>query len=425
MFLVCFYDPVTGEVTWGPISTYEVSPSETIGYNTANYNLWAPNIATGAAGQAPLSGGGNAQGEAGNGGGWNVAIGMGAMADAGPTATAKNCVALGYKALNLTKSDSYNTAVGYMAGGKIGIRQVVGGGEQNTFAGYEAGNMAAGGNNVAIGYKAGSQNLTNIAVASLPTGLQAQQSGNVFLGSYAGKFPIPTTTSNYAEMSPGMSHNVAIGYEAMQCDHVNNAPQSSVAIGFRAAHGLSNINDSANGFIVINATGEALPPQQGGACFIKPIRASCADGSGLWYNNVTGEVTTSAKTFVIPHPEHEGKYLRHACVEAPTRGTNIYEFQIEVTEEPKTTLIELPSYFKYINGRPRVYVSGLDGGEGKVNAAMTHVTVKTERKGTFNVMVTGVRKDAGAVAYSTTEYIDAPISAADLPQSQSVIIGQL
>ena len=28
----------------------------------------------------------------------------------------------------------------------------------------------------------------------------------------------------------------------------------------------------------------------------------------------------SVKTFVIPHPEHEGKMLRHACVEAPTRG---------------------------------------------------------------------------------------------------------
>ena len=33
------------------------------------------------------------------------------------------------------------------------------------------------------------------------------------------------------------------------------------------------------------------------------------------------------KTFIIPHPEpkHKGKMLRHACVEAPTRGTNMYE----------------------------------------------------------------------------------------------------
>ena len=59
-----------------------------------------------------------------------------------------------------------------------------------------------------------------------------------------------------------------------------------------------------------------------------------------------------------------------------------------------------------------------------MNSSMTHVVVKTERKGTFNVMVTGVRKDAGAVAYSTTEYIDAPISAEDLPQSQTVIVGK-
>ena len=62
------------------------------------------------------------------------------------------------------------------------------------------------------------------------------------------------------------------------------------------------------------------------------------------------------KTFVIPHPEHKGKMLRHACVEAPTRGTNIYEYQIVVKKNNATTKIELPSYFKHINDRPRVYV---------------------------------------------------------------------
>ena len=62
------------------------------------------------------------------------------------------------------------------------------------------------------------------------------------------------------------------------------------------------------------------------------------------------------KTFVIPHPEpeHEGKMLRHACVEAPTRGTNMYEYQIEVKEDNATTKIKLPSYFKHLNSRPRI-----------------------------------------------------------------------
>ena len=125
------------------------------------------------------------------------------------------------------------------------------------------------------------------------------------------------------------------------------------------------------------------------------------------------------KTFVIPHPEYEGKMLRHACLEAPTRGTNVYEYQFEATEENQTTTIPLPSYFKHINGRVRVYVSAGKGKEwsgrrGKVNEELTSAIIKTEKSGTFNVMVTGIRKDPEAVAYSATENIDDPIDAKDI-----------
>ena len=125
------------------------------------------------------------------------------------------------------------------------------------------------------------------------------------------------------------------------------------------------------------------------------------------------------KTFVIPHPEYEGKMLRHACLEAPTRGTNVYEYQFEATEDNQTTTIPLPSYFKHINGRVRVYVSAGKGKEwswkrGKVNEELTEAIIKTEKTGTFNVMVTGVRKDPEAVAYSATENIDDPIDAKDI-----------
>lgn len=144
----------------------------------------------------------------------------------------------------------------------------------------------------------------------------------------------------------------------------------------------------------------------------------------LQYDSKSGEVSWSlTKTFVIPHPENMAMRLRHSCIEAPTRGTNIYEYQLETTEEYQTSEVELPSYFRHINGRIRVYVSGRGGGMGYVNDALTHVVVKTKLIGTFNVMVTGVRKDAGAVAYSATESIDAPISLEDLPQSQTVMVG--
>jgi hypothetical protein len=117
--------------------------------------------------------------------------------------------------------------------------------------------------------------------------------------------------------------------------------------------------------------------------------------------------------------------LRHACIEAPTRGTNIYEFQFTVKEDNQSTSIALPSYFSAINGRPRVYVSPVDvfsGCYGSVNKESTHVIVQNEKAGTFNVMVTGVRKDAGAVAYSQSENIDEPIAPTDIPPSQTVIL---
>ena len=125
------------------------------------------------------------------------------------------------------------------------------------------------------------------------------------------------------------------------------------------------------------------------------------------------------KTFVIPHPEHEGKMLRHACLEAPTRGTNVYEYQITTTEDNQTTEIALPSYFKHINGRARVYVSaseqnGWGDCRGAVNDELTTAIIETEKSGIYNVMITGVRKDPEAVAYSATENIDEPIDAKDI-----------
>jgi len=120
------------------------------------------------------------------------------------------------------------------------------------------------------------------------------------------------------------------------------------------------------------------------------------------------------KTFIIPHPEpkHKGKMLRHACVEAPTRGTNMYEYQLEATEPNQTTEIVLPSYFKLLNGRLRIYVNAenvFSACYGKMNDTLTHAVIQTEKPGIFNVLVTGVRKDPDAIKYSSTENIDEPI----------------
>ena len=127
------------------------------------------------------------------------------------------------------------------------------------------------------------------------------------------------------------------------------------------------------------------------------------------------------KTFIIPHPEpkHEGKMLRHACVEAPTRGTNMYEYQIEVKEDNAITKIELPSYFKHLNSDPKILITPQNVQcrfYGTVNKELSKIHITTEKAGIFNVMVSGIRKDPTAVSYSATKYIDTPIMAEDIPK---------
>ena len=94
------------------------------------------------------------------------------------------------------------------------------------------------------------------------------------------------------------------------------------------------------------------------------------------------------------------------CIEAPTRGTTLYEFQITTIEDNAETKIELPSYFKFLNGRPRVYVSSVNTfskAYGYVNRKLTQAIIKTEFIGTFNILITAIRKDKLAKQYSETE----------------------
>ena len=68
--------------------------------------------------------------------------------------------------------------------------------------------------------------------------------------------------------------------------------------------------------------------------------------------------------------------------------------------------IELPSYFRFLNGRPRVYVSAVTVpamSSGYVNSDLTCAIIQTTKRGLYNVMITGVRKDSDAIKYSETE----------------------
>ena len=141
---------------------------------------------------------------------------------------------------------------------------------------------------------------------------------------------------------------------------------------------------------------------------LNPMLRCTSQGEDFYVSNQRG----GPKTFVIPFPNQNKKVLRHACLEAPTRGTNLYEYQITTTENNQITQVMLPSYFKYLNGRPRVYLSAADTysrAYGYTAPDLSHLIIHTAEVGVFNIIVTGVRKDPAAVSYSLEENIDEPV----------------
>ena len=290
-------------------------------------------------------------------------------------------------------------------------------GEGNIAIGEEATRPGQTGNgNIAIGFVAGGDGVVGST--------SGQEYTCIAIGSYSGQGG-QSGTSEAINSGP-----IAIGQQAGAC-LAGKQHAGCVAIGDRAA----NDNQYApEGSIIINAHDgfSAITHvwTDGGksGCFIAPIRPEppTAASAGVYYDTGTKELRHSTtKTFTIPHPTVEGKMLRHACIEAPTRGTNLYEYQINVETDNASTVISLPEYFSSLNRRHRVYVypeNTLSRCCGSVNDAGTHAIIQTEKAGIFNVMITGVRKDIGAVQYSATEYIDDPIDLKDIPRTETVIL---
>ena len=114
--------------------------------------------------------------------------------------------------------------------------------------------------------------------------------------------------------------------------------------------------------------------------------------------HVNGSLSKSSGSFDIPHPDPEkkeaGYRLRHCFVESPTRGDNLYRFQVEVTGGE--AVIDLPDYFKHLNEDVQVWVSAEEHfgrAYGKVNPGQTAITVTADSDGIYNVLAVGTRKD--------------------------------
>ena len=176
-----------------------------------------------------------------------------------------------------------------------------------------------------------------------------------------------------------------------------------------------------------------LPALLEGTTTVNVNTPSLADGSATVYIRgnlyVTGSISAKlmiatnmskgAGSFLIPHPDpakEEGWMLRHCFVESPTRGDNLYRFSVEIQSEGSESIIELPSYWKHLNENPQIWVTAVNqfaSGYGYVDETSGKLVIKGEKRGVYNVLLVGTRKDQIAKDFfdaKGVEYVDHEIS---------------
>jgi hypothetical protein len=126
--------------------------------------------------------------------------------------------------------------------------------------------------------------------------------------------------------------------------------------------------------------------------------ASGGSASAYFFGNVTvaGTLTKGGGSFLIPHPNlaKEGWKLRHCFVESPTRGDNLYRYQITTTDCHAS--ITLPEYYTYLNENTQVWITAVDVlgfGRGIYDESTNTVSIEVNTNGTYNILVIGTRKD--------------------------------
>jgi hypothetical protein len=217
------------------------------------------------------------------------------------------------------------------------------------------------------------------------SGTTSQKKGAVAIGQNSGQ----TSQQNAA---------VAIGAAAGS----SNQGASAVAIGAFAGYA----NQPAKS-IIINATGNIFTTTQPSAFYVTPIRNNNSQTRALCWDTASGEITYSTsgtKTFVIPHPLDQEKYLVHACLEGPEAGV-YYRGTASIPADVNFVELRLPYYVDALATEFTVQVTPVIENEEEFfipSLAVTRVTLgkfkvyKTSRNtfpSTFDYLVFGKRVD--------------------------------
>ena len=277
-----------------------------------------------------------------------IAIGINAMQNYSNTASNfGDQIAIGPSAMvgSSNTGNCRNVAVGKSAGGYIAPSVCY-----NTAIGTEAmggtSSYRAGSNNTAIGGGAGY--------------FQCGQAGT-FVGQCAG-----------AQGAGAKSCGTFIGH----CAGYGSTGVNGVFIGHKAG-----INCSTSNITFIGSCGTCVTCICGNVCV-----SSLSKGSG---------------SFVIPHPDPaktDDWELKHSFVESPNEGDNIYRWKVDVTN--CCHVIELPSYYKFLNKNDMAWVSPnrhFGAGYAEVTDDQQCLVVCTNNDGSYNILLIGTRKDEVAV----------------------------
>jgi len=109
------------------------------------------------------------------------------------------------------------------------------------------------------------------------------------------------------------------------------------------------------------------------------------------------ELNAATKNFTIRHPDKDEYYLKHSAVETPTAGDNIYRYNINISNDELKKVIELPDYFNSLNKNEQIFVVPVGHfGSAYGEIEKNKLTVISEKKGEYNVLIIGTRKDKDA-----------------------------
>lgn len=260
----------------------------------------------------------------------------------------------------------------------------------NIHLGKNAGNTNQSRNAIAIGVDAGSINQGVDATAiGINAGTNDQKPNAIAIGNNAGNL----NQSNYAisiGLTAGKNNQntggIALGYRAGENDQEDNA----IAIGSNAGRYSQGLNSIAIGrnacsdinapqyknSVCINASSSILNAPDSGF-YVNPIRNISGNltENPLCYNTTTSEIyRNTSKTFVIPHPNNNSKYLVHACLEGPEAGV-YYRGENSITND-NFCQINLPEYVQYIACDFTINVTPIYNGE-IVNLAVSKIKDNT------------------------------------------------